>query len=282
MGYFSRAATLQNFSIVTGACMLVSKENWYSVQGMAENLGVSCNDFDFCMKLLDKGLRNIWSPTALLYHYESKSRGPDTVPDKLRRVALERAYIQWRWGDRLFYDPAYNPNLTLDAEDFSISSSPRRLRPWMNDYLLVDVPYGTPLQQKLPLYIKPDQTLVGVFELSPGLRGRLCGLAMMFRVKAGHSHGVGVLTMKVVDDDGQEACGHMSIDEWIIDDGLTQILFTGDGLFLRGQSRLRYKITWVGSDNPITLWGYALDEHWSHKVENKPKWAARIQLLVSP
>ncbi len=35
-----------------------------------------------------------------------------------------------RWGDRLFEDPAYGPNLTLEGSPFGLSDQPRFLPPW--------------------------------------------------------------------------------------------------------------------------------------------------------
>ena len=33
--------------------------------------------------------------------------------------------MQEKWGDRLFMDPAYNQNLSLDSGDFELSWPPR-------------------------------------------------------------------------------------------------------------------------------------------------------------
>jgi len=35
-----------------------------------------------------------------------------------------------RWGDVLRNDPYYNPNLSLEATDFSLAGTPRALKPW--------------------------------------------------------------------------------------------------------------------------------------------------------
>jgi hypothetical protein len=55
------------------------------------------------------------------------SRGDDLAPDKVFRFQAEVDYMFNRWGDELLYDPAYNPNLTLHADDFSVAVTPR---PW--------------------------------------------------------------------------------------------------------------------------------------------------------
>lgn len=84
------------------------------------NLKVAFNDVDFCLKVRELGYRNLWTPYAELYHHESKSRGLEDTPEKIERFRKEIEYMKEKWGARLFNDPYYNPNLTLDREDFSI------------------------------------------------------------------------------------------------------------------------------------------------------------------
>ena len=126
VGYRGRAALIQSFSAVTGACLVVRKALYEAVGGLNEvELQVACNDIDFCLRLREAGYRNIFTPYAELYHHESSSRGFDDTPIKQARSAKEVAYMHQRWGDALRNDPAYSPNLTLDAEDFSLAWPPR-------------------------------------------------------------------------------------------------------------------------------------------------------------
>ena len=126
VGYCGRASLIQSFSAVTGACLLVRKSIYEAVGGLNETeLQVACNDIDFCLKLRAAGYRNIYTPYAELYHHESASRGFDDTPEKQARSAKEVAYMKQRWGDLLLNDPAYSPNLSLDAEDFSLAWPPR-------------------------------------------------------------------------------------------------------------------------------------------------------------
>ena len=126
VGYCGRAALIQSFSAVTGACLVVRKALYEAVGGLNEvELQVACNDIDFCLRLREAGYRNIYTPYAQLYHHESASRGFDDTPEKQARSAKEVAYMHQRWGDALRNDPAYSPNLTLDAEDFSLAWPPR-------------------------------------------------------------------------------------------------------------------------------------------------------------
>jgi O-antigen biosynthesis protein len=124
-GYCGRANLIQSFSAVTGACMAVRKQVYLEVGGMNEELPIACNDIDFCLKVREVGYTNVWTPYAELYHHESASRGFDDTPEKIERSRKEVAYMQKRWGDIIKNDPAYNPNLTLDFEDFSLAWPPR-------------------------------------------------------------------------------------------------------------------------------------------------------------
>jgi glycosyltransferase involved in cell wall biosynthesis len=124
-GYFERAALIQSFSVVTAACLIVQKKHYLAVNGLNEaELKVAFNDVDFCLRLREAGLRNVWTPYAELFHHESATRGEDTNPEKQQRFAGEVRYMMKRWGDALTHDPAYNPNLTLVHEDFSLAWPP--------------------------------------------------------------------------------------------------------------------------------------------------------------
>jgi len=126
VGYFGRAALIQNFSAVTGACLLARKEVYEEVKGLdAENLKISLNDVDFCLKLVAAGYRVVWTPYADLYHHESISRGYEDTPEKAARFEKERQYMLRHWGKFLTADPAYSPNLTLDTQDFVYAWPPR-------------------------------------------------------------------------------------------------------------------------------------------------------------
>ena len=120
-GYFSRLQLVQNLSAVTGACLLVRKSVFDEVSGLNEqHLTVAFNDVDFCLKVREAGYRNLWTPYAELYHHESVSRGAEDNPEKQARFQAEIAYMRETWGAELDNDPAYNPNLTLSHEDFSL------------------------------------------------------------------------------------------------------------------------------------------------------------------
>lgn len=125
-GYFSRAQLISSFSAVTAACMVVQKKYYLQVGGLDEvNLAVAYNDIDFCLRLKEAGLRNIWTPYAELYHHESASRGYEDNPEKIARLQNEEGYMRQRWGHSIEHDPAYSPNLSIEDTDFSLAWPPR-------------------------------------------------------------------------------------------------------------------------------------------------------------
>jgi glycosyltransferase involved in cell wall biosynthesis len=120
-GYFYRLMLPQALSAVTAACLIVRKEIFDQVKGLdEENLKVAFNDVDFCLKVDEAGYRNVWTPYAELYHYESISRGAEDSPEKIKRFQTEIAFMKNRWPKVLSRDPYYNDNLTKDREDFSL------------------------------------------------------------------------------------------------------------------------------------------------------------------
>src|ERR1019366_1300587 len=90
-----------------------------------ENIAVAFNDVDFCLKVQSLGYRNLYTPFAELIHHESASRGAEDTPEKVRRFQKEIGLLHSRWGSRLANDPAYNPNLSLETEDFALAYPPR-------------------------------------------------------------------------------------------------------------------------------------------------------------
>lgn len=97
-----------------------------AVEGFDEqHLAIAFNDVDLCLRIQEQGFVTVWTPYAELYHYESASRGYEDTPEKQERFNKEVDYMKRRWGDSLLIDPAYNPNLTVDREDFSFACPPR-------------------------------------------------------------------------------------------------------------------------------------------------------------
>ncbi|EKJ4881803.1 glycosyltransferase family 2 protein, partial [Escherichia coli] len=114
-GYFGRANLVQNFIAVTAACLVIRKEIYENVGGLNEkDFAVAFNDVDFCIRVHQAGYHNLWTPFAEMYHHESATRGSDLAPEKIERFKQEIKSMELLYGNILFNDPAYNPNLSLD------------------------------------------------------------------------------------------------------------------------------------------------------------------------
>jgi GT2 family glycosyltransferase len=120
-GYFGRIKLVHNLSAVTAACLMTKKSIFNEVGGFDVNLSHAFNDVDYCLKIRERGYLIVYTPYAELYHHESISRGYEDTPEKQARFRKEIKLFQGKWKDVLAKgDPYYNPNLTLDKEDFSI------------------------------------------------------------------------------------------------------------------------------------------------------------------
>ncbi len=120
-GYMGRLFYAQDVSAVTGACLLVKKKLYEELGGLDESFAVALNDVDFCLRLRKRGLLNIFTPFAELYHYESASRGTDLSGESAKRYDRESERFRERWKEELEKgDPYYNPNFSLDHSDYTL------------------------------------------------------------------------------------------------------------------------------------------------------------------
>ncbi len=121
LGYMGRLCYAQNVSAVTGACLLVKKKLFEEAGGLDTGFAISLNDVDFCLKLRQMGLLNVFTPFAELYHFESISRGLDDQGEKAARYNSESERFREKWKEILEKgDPYYNPNFSLDRSDFAL------------------------------------------------------------------------------------------------------------------------------------------------------------------
>jgi len=126
VGYQWRPFLIQNYSAVTAACLIMRRKIFEEVGGLNEkHLKVAFNDVDLCLRIREQGYRIVWTPYAELYHLESASRGSDNTLKKYLRLRHELNYMQSRWNKVIANDPYYNPNLTIEYEDFALAYPPR-------------------------------------------------------------------------------------------------------------------------------------------------------------
>ncbi len=130
-GYFGAPLLTREVCAVTAACLAVRATHYREIGGMdAENLAVAFNDVDFCLRLREAGLRNLFVAEAELVHHESATRGDDMAPDQYDRFKAEVAYMRNRWGAVLDADPFYNPNFSRNDGNFHLADRLAPHRPW--------------------------------------------------------------------------------------------------------------------------------------------------------
>ncbi|NET75433.1 glycosyltransferase [Okeania sp. SIO1F9] len=115
-GYLSQAFVSRNYSAVTAACMLTSRQLFLDLGGFDEsNFAVAYNDADYGYRLLENGYRSVYCPDAELIHKEGTSRGYSDNPQ-------EEANYRQKYSQMV--DRFYSPHFSLESELFEIQ--PRR------------------------------------------------------------------------------------------------------------------------------------------------------------
>lgn len=122
VGDMYRLVTTQDYMAVTGACLMTKAALYDEMGGLDEEaFAVAYNDIDYCLKLWQKGLLNVFTPRAQAVHYESKSRGLDTTGENARRYEGEKARFYQKYQQYIDnYDPYYNPHFNNLFENFGL------------------------------------------------------------------------------------------------------------------------------------------------------------------
>jgi glycosyltransferase involved in cell wall biosynthesis len=127
-GYCNLLRTVRNYSAVTAACIMFRRAVWEQVDGLNEQLVVTFNDVDFCLKIGAAGYDIIYTPQVQLWHHESVSVGRVHLNER-QMDPFEINYMKQHWPNMIANDPYYNPNLTLDTENYAIHPGKRRIPP---------------------------------------------------------------------------------------------------------------------------------------------------------
>lgn len=272
-GYFCRANLVENYSAVTGACLLLKKSLWLAAEGLSPSLAVAYNDVDLCLRLREMGLRNTWTPAAVLIHHESRSRGPETDPEKQRRFGVERAYMQWRWGPLLGADPAYNPNLTLNNEDFSLGWPPRAPAPWKPSASTVVLPFWSKEAPQEAVHLEPGQAIQGSFRVPRHLSGQVDRVSLLVGNHGGRSDGV--LRMDLGSD--PHAIVFSGELAGSVDNAYLEMKATEGALRIDAVDRLAFSLRLENATHPVALWAIPLDEAWGNGIAGRENLALRVE-----
>ncbi|HEV2948661.1 MAG TPA: glycosyltransferase [Gemmataceae bacterium] len=119
MGYWAGNFLTRNTSAVTGACMMTRADLFHELGGFDEVFPLNYNDVDYCLRVLERGRRVVFTPYAQLYHFEGATKS-GIQPEELE-------VFKNRWQEKWSRDPYYNPNLSLNYHDYRIQAAEEML-----------------------------------------------------------------------------------------------------------------------------------------------------------
>ena len=118
-GHRNMHRVTREVSAVTAACMVIRTQAFLDVGGFDEcDLKVAFNDVDLCLKLLQRGYRNVFAGEACLTHHESRSRGSDFSETNQARYLHELDHLQRKWRTKGYLDPHSHPLVMRSSENF--------------------------------------------------------------------------------------------------------------------------------------------------------------------
>lgn len=107
LGYMGKLFYAQNITAVSDACLMVKKDKFEQICGFNENIIAKYGDVDFCLRLQEIGLSNIFNPYCVLVHNEHNECNYDIIQKDI-------ITFKDKWSDTIEKgDPYYNPNLSL-------------------------------------------------------------------------------------------------------------------------------------------------------------------------
>ena len=113
-GYAGSLSCAREVSAVTGACLMMTKEDYDNLGGLVEYYATHYQDVDLCLRIISQGKQIICVPQVELVHYESVSR-------KAYYDLVDRALLLDSWADMISdYDPYYNVNFSFEHTDYSL------------------------------------------------------------------------------------------------------------------------------------------------------------------
>jgi O-antigen biosynthesis protein len=102
-GYANVVRVANNYSAVTGACLMTPRTTFDEVGGLSTQFPLNFNDVDYCLKLQRRGQRVVYDPDTVLFHFESSSRDEGYS-------GWELDLFRQRWRYATADDPYISPN----------------------------------------------------------------------------------------------------------------------------------------------------------------------------
>lgn len=106
MGYQGRLRSIQEYSAVTAALLLVRREAFERIHGFDERFPNDYNDIDLCLRLREAGFGIAYSPHVSATHWESRTR--------TAREAGKDLFVE-RWKSFFPCDPFQHAGMSTDG-----------------------------------------------------------------------------------------------------------------------------------------------------------------------
>lgn len=111
-GYMYYLSMRRNYSAVSGDCLMVKKQTFEEAGGFDESLDNVFCSVDLCLKLRQKGYRNLFLPDVVLRYSSSEK----TFQKKSKKENnQEISYMRKKWGKELSKDPCNSRWFSLDS-----------------------------------------------------------------------------------------------------------------------------------------------------------------------
>ena len=118
--YYGHNQVTYNMIGVTAACLMIERRKYLEAGGLDEAMKVAYNDVDLCFKLIEAGYYNVLRNDAILYHYESLSRGLDEQDDnKWERLLCEKENLYEKHPLMKGCDDFYHKHLIDNASHYA-------------------------------------------------------------------------------------------------------------------------------------------------------------------
>ncbi|MDO7909122.1 glycosyltransferase [Pseudomonas sp. 22-AL-CL-001] len=123
-GYLQRLRVVQDWSAVSGDCLMIRKTVFETLGGLsAQPFDSGLAEIDLCLRAGQQGYLVVGTPGAVLLR-QASTRALRTVEDHAQALEQQQAFCE-RWLPKVARDPAYNPSLSLASADFSLEPSLR-------------------------------------------------------------------------------------------------------------------------------------------------------------
>lgn len=121
-GFMQRLEMDQNYSAVSGACLMIRRALYESLGGMdMPQLQEAYGDIDLCLKSGQAGYLTVWTPHAVVLQ-EGGAVQEQSAPSSQEAGTAEQDAMYRKWLPLIARDPSYNRNLSLQGAGFELET----------------------------------------------------------------------------------------------------------------------------------------------------------------